>query len=77
MCKYVYTIGHEDINNNFYRSVFGEHCCVRINVEYEKYTRNSQLNLYLKDTVNEGHNRNDLHTKDKFGNGTTMGPGLD
>ena len=59
-------------------SVFGEHCCVCFaNVEYEKYTRHSQLNLYLKDTVNKGHHRNDLHTKDKFGNGITMEPGLD
>ena len=39
---------------------------VPTHVEHVNYARYLQLNLYLKDTINEGHNRNDLHTKDKF-----------
>ena len=47
--------------------MYGKNFCVcPANLEDVKYIRKSQLYCYLKDTVNEGHIRNDLHTKDKF-----------
>ena len=60
----VHTVGHEAPRSSYVRMcVWYTLLCMSQTCKLRKIFTVDPL---LKDTVNEGHNRNDLHTKDKF-----------